>query len=212
MEKDELRIGILNKEIDIITQKINHFDDLRLKTRQMAIVLWVAVIGVGLKNVVIGSGTENNDVQYSGLLYCLASFIPFPFWYLESKYRGYYKKWAKRLSAIRKFIRDGKHILPDGGIAKFQDFIDPLIVDSCFPLFDFWAEKTIKKGHLKCISSLRSGLLSRKIFWIYFPMVLIGSVLSVFELRSEYELFFYFFLALLCALTCVALVLFRKNR
>ena len=49
MEHSDFRIEILKKEIDLTGTKVNHFDTLRLRTRQTAIALWTAVLGFGLK-------------------------------------------------------------------------------------------------------------------------------------------------------------------
>ncbi len=199
MNADEVRVDILKKEIDIISQKINHFDNLRLKTRQMAIVLWVAVIGFGLKN---------SDLQYSGFLYCLASFIPLPFWYTESTYRRYYKGWSGRFKAIRKFIRDGEYLLPNDTIARYKDFIDATMADADFPLFDYWAHKTIEKETRKSLIDKRKSLFSPIIFWIYFPMALIGGVLSVFKLHG---FLFIIFLFALCIIFTVVMSFYIKT-
>jgi hypothetical protein len=93
----EFRIDLLKKEIDMISQKINHFDNLRQKTKQMGIILWTATIGYGLK--------ENIP-----FLFYISVLLPLPFWLMETSFRRFYKGHQIRLKAIRDFIRDGNTI------------------------------------------------------------------------------------------------------
>ena len=66
----ELRLDVLKQEIELVQAKINHFDDLRHRTKQLAVTLWAASIGVGATNI---------DV-----VLFLAAFIPLPFWFMDS--------------------------------------------------------------------------------------------------------------------------------
>ncbi len=199
MNVNELRVDILKKEIDVISQKINHFDDLRLKTRQMCIAVWVAVVGFGLKD---------SNLPHSVFLFFLASLIPLPFWYIESTYRRRYKGWSERFKAIRKFIRDGEFELPGGKIVKYIDFIDSKNTNTNFPLFDYWAQETIDKKIRKEKTALLRSLLNPKIFWIYFSMVMIAGVLSVFKLQGILFMISLFALILICL---VVLTYYIKN-
>ena len=54
MDIATFRIQMLDKEIDLIREKINHFDNLRWKRRQMAFVLWTATLGFGIKEETLG--------------------------------------------------------------------------------------------------------------------------------------------------------------
>lgn len=174
MNLDVFRTDILKQEVDLISQKINHLDNLRLKTRQMAILLWVAVIGLGLK----GEAPSDNN-----LLFVLASFIPFPFWHAEASFRRYYKEWSLRLKAIRKFIRDGEYELADGTKSTLNDFLDKT-KESSFPLFDYWAHKTVEEVKRKKETSFFRSFFNRRILWIYYPMVLISGLLAIIKLSG----------------------------
>ena len=96
MNHDVFRIEILKKDMDICSTKVNHFDNLRLRTRQTGIALWTAVLGFGLKEDVSG-------------LFALAVMLPISFWILDGRYRRYQRGWSLRLRAIRVFIRDGQY-------------------------------------------------------------------------------------------------------
>jgi hypothetical protein len=52
----DFKIDILKQEIEIISEKVNHFDNLRHQTKQMAITLWLAAVGVGI--------AENIDISH----------------------------------------------------------------------------------------------------------------------------------------------------
>ncbi len=48
MNQEDFKAEILKQEIDIVQHKINHFDNLRHRTKQMAITLWLAAVGFGI--------------------------------------------------------------------------------------------------------------------------------------------------------------------
>lgn len=180
MELNEFRIDILKQEIELINQKMNHFDNMRLKTKQMAIFLWVAVIGFGLKSdVSSGNGS---------LFFLFTAFIPVSFWYLEASFRRYYKGWSERFKAIKEFIRDGKYKIKGGTIVTLDDFL-ALGKDSIFPLSDYWAKETVEEKVYQNAKSLRRSLFNHKIIWVYFPMVLISCSYALINLmgRSLYQ-------------------------
>lgn len=204
MDADETRIVFLNKEIDIISQKINHFDNLRLKTRQITIALWVGVVGFGLNS------SGNN---YSVFLFFLGSLIPLPFWYIESTYRRYYKGWSERFKAIRKFLRDGYYNLPDGKKVLYRDFVDEGLISSDFPLFDYWGHKTIDKNIRKEKVSLFGSIMNPNIFLIYFPMVIIAAIIGIFNLDGIAKNITTSIFALFFCITLLAYIIFHlKNR
>ena len=174
MKLNEFRIDILKQEIEVINQKINHFDILRLRTKQMAIFLWVAVIGFGLKT---DSPSDN------GLLFFLSIFVPIPFWYLEASFRRYYKGWSERFKAIRLFFIDGEYKIADGTKPTLKDFLDS-DKDSNFPLSDYWAEKTVKDEVYQNAKSLRRSFFNHKILWVYFPMVLLSGSYALKKLAG----------------------------
>jgi hypothetical protein len=48
VEKCDFKVDIPKQEIDLLARKIDHFDDLRQRTKQMAATLWVAAVGTAL--------------------------------------------------------------------------------------------------------------------------------------------------------------------
>lgn len=49
MHIDALRTDILKQEIDLVSDKINHFDNLRHRTKQMAATLWATAAGAAIR-------------------------------------------------------------------------------------------------------------------------------------------------------------------
>ena len=92
MNPDDMsKPDILMQELELVMNKVNHFDNLRNRTRQMALVLWVAVFGTGL--------TLN-----SVALLVLGIFVPGPLWYIEATYHAYQEGYATRFWAIQRFL------------------------------------------------------------------------------------------------------------
>ena len=48
MDKGDFKADILKQEIDLLVRKVNHFDDLRYRTKRMAATLWIAAVGAAL--------------------------------------------------------------------------------------------------------------------------------------------------------------------
>ena len=164
MEYKEFRVKILMKEMDICSTKVNHFDLLRLRTRQVGIALWIAAVGFGLKE----------NIQS---LFLLAVFLPFPFWFYEASCRRYQRGWNLRLRAVRDFIRDGKYLVIGKHEATLQDFLsnDNMPV---FPTIDFWARRTVSEEKHRKETSLRNSFLYLYVVIIYAPMVMIALALA----------------------------------
>ncbi len=169
MTKADFRIQMLDKEIDLVWGKIIHFDNLRWKTRQVALVLWTAAIGFGIQ------------FDKTGLFF-LASFLPIPFWIIETNYRRYYRGMNERMKAIRAFIRDKKYCVKGekDKEAQLDDFLDDS-KDCIFPVFDYWASKTLPtKVHKKVVSRLRN-FFHRTNLLIYLLMILISVAIYLFS-------------------------------
>jgi len=162
MDEVEFRIDITKKEIDILNSKINHFDNLRLKTKQMAIILWTASVGYGLK--------ENLHI-----LFFISTLLPIPFWLMETSYRRYYKGFHLRLWAIRNFFRNGKFKVREEVEVTLEQFLKDK--DCNFPLFDFWANDTIDSWWFNKETSFYKNFFNRNLILVYGPMVIISIIL-----------------------------------
>ncbi len=171
MSFKDFRIAMISKEIDFIGTKINHFDNLRQQTRQMALVLWTAAFGIGVKEDIV-------------MLFILSAFIPLPFWFIETTYKQYHKGWYGRLKAIREFIRDGEYKLKgEGSPAKIQEFFSdaydkPEFNKPKFPLFDYWGTETMPEDLHKKETSFQNNFFTRKNLVLYLPMSVIGLIFS----------------------------------
>ncbi len=176
MKRNEFRIGILKQEIELIHQKMNHFDCMRLKTKQMAIFLWVAVVGFGLKT---DSPTDNGSV------FLLAALVPFPFWHLEASFRRYYAGWSLRFKAIMKFLYNEEYPIKGDTIVTLKGFLNEDEEERNFPVSDFWAKNTVKENVFKDATKLRRSYFDHKIIWVYFPMVLISLSYALKKLLED---------------------------
>ena len=157
----DLKLDILKQEIDLINAKINHFDDLRHRTKQMAMTLWLAAVGVSLSTKL-------------DILLWLAAFVPLPFWYLETVYHAYQEGFVLRWSAIRRFIRDGKHECADGTIAQLVDCMNDDHFGS-FPVPDDYGRRSVEKTrHDRATSVLRNLVKTRPML---FYLLLVGAAI-----------------------------------
>ena len=163
----EFRVEILKKEMDICATKVNHFDHLRLRTRQTGIALWTAVLGFGLKEDVSG-------------LFALAVILPLPFWILDGRYRRYQRGWGLRLRSVQDFVRDGQYKVRGDVVATLASFLDGK--DTSFPAIDFWARRTVSEDEHRKETSLTLNFLNPNHLMIYVPMCLIAMVLTIWSL------------------------------
>ena len=171
MNYGSFRFEMLKKEIDMLSQKINHFDNLRLRTKQMALALWIAIVGFGIKN------TSTPDLN----LLIFAAFIPIPFWIMDTRYKTYYKGFFLRLKAIRRFITDGKYNVAgdENSRAELGQFLSDQ-QHTLFPIFDYWASETVAKAkHQRNISFFRNFFSGNNLL-IYLPMSLLGIGLAIY--------------------------------
>lgn len=168
------RLETIGREIDLIGTKINHFDGLRQKTRQMALVLWTATVGIGVKDE-------------AALLFLLACLIPLPFWLIETTYRRYYTGWYGRLKAIREFIRDGQYeVLGKQPAATLTDFLSDEYDEegfkgTRFPVFDYWGTGTVAASVRDSDGAFWANFFTGHSLILYFPMMLLGSLLFLLQ-------------------------------
>lgn len=81
----------LEIELQLVFDKINHFDDLRHRTLQLSIAISVAAVGTGF------------TVKSSAMLF-LAALVPLPFWYQEARYHSHQEGFSLRWIAIERYL------------------------------------------------------------------------------------------------------------
>ena len=165
MDISQFRVEILKQEIDTLSQHFMHIATHRWRCRQMAIVLWTAAVGFGLK--------EN-----MGLLCALGALVPSPFWIIDAWYRQRERALMLRFKAIRDVLRDGRYMVKGENEATLQQFLDAEET-SLFPVPDHWGSKTIPPKTLEVFCGLRHNLWM-KILVVYIPMFFVGVGLAVF--------------------------------
>jgi len=155
-EKCAFKLDILKQELDVLVGRIDHFDDLRHRTKQLSVTLWLAAVGTALAR------------PASRPLLWLAPFIPLPFWYFDAQYHAYQERFALRWRAIREFIREEHFDLPSGKAALDEFFVPSS--KSAFPIPDYYADKTFdfeKDDKLRYRISLRRNAFTKKMLWFY---------------------------------------------
>ena len=165
MTLGDFKKEILKQEIEILQQKINHFDVLRYRSRQMAIALWLATIGFGLS-------------QYQNWIVILAILVPIPFWYIESIYHANQEGFIGRFWAIGIFIRDGKFdVQGKGDVELATCFSDQNF--GGFPVADYYGNKTIEQENQKKRVSIRRNFFKLKMVIFYLPLSVIALITAV---------------------------------
>ena len=162
MDNCEFKADILKQEIDLLDRRVQHLDDLRHRTKQMAATLWIAAVGTAL-------------TLASKPLLWLALFVPVPFWYFDAQYNAYQEGFWRRWWAIRRFIRDGTYTVPAG-----QPRLDDLLSDSTqcvFPVPDYYGEKTFEEAVHNEHVSLRRNAFTPKMRIFYGGLVVVSLVL-----------------------------------
>lgn len=149
MNVDDIKPDILKQEITLVMEKINHFDDLRHRTRQMALTLWVVVVGTGL--------TLN-----SVTLLLFGVLVPVPLWYIEATYHAYQEGFASRFWAIQAFL--------NGRRSEEQPFPIPDYYGN---------RGSISKEKHKELTSIRHNTFKRKMLIFYVPLLLISVVFAI---------------------------------
>ncbi len=159
---------ILKQEIQIVHEKINHFDSLRHRTKQMAITLWIAAFGFGVS-------------QDTPWVIALSIVIPLPFWYIESIYHANQEGFIGRFWAIRQFIRDGEFEV--GGKRPPVTLADCMRDENFgeFPVPDYFPNKTFSEEELRRRISVKNNFLKTKMFIFYAPPILVAIVGWIFK-------------------------------
>ena len=157
---EELGPEILKQEIDLISQKVNHFDDLRHRTKQLAISLWLAAVGAGL-------------TFGAPILVGIAVVVPLPFWWFDATYHGYQEGFATRLRVIADFLRTGKWEPP-----KCPK--KPILRRNggpVFPIPDYYGERSVSaRDHSRETSVIRNAVKLKALFF-YGSLVVLAYIL-----------------------------------
>ena len=167
MKLGDFKADILKQEIDLLVRRIEHFDDLRHRTKQMAATLWLAAVGAAL------------TLPSKPLLW-LALGIPVPFWYFDAHYNAYQAGFNRRFWAIRAFIRDGNFTTPAGD-ASLTDFLSDSGA-SVFPVPDYYGNTTFDQESLKRHTSKIRNAFTGKMVLFYGSLTIAALLLLlVFE-------------------------------
>ena len=114
------RWEILKKEIDLIDGTIRNLDDIIMKTRNFAWLMW------GGSLFLIVGALKGDNVNQKLLIFCTAV-IPLLFWAMDYQWRKHLRFASEREKIISKFI-NSEHflsIMEDEGKAKFP-VLDPV--------------------------------------------------------------------------------------
>jgi len=164
----DFKVETLKQEIEILNQRVNHFDHLRYQTKQMAITLMVAALGLGV-------------VAKSPPVLILAALVPFPFWFLESVYHAYQEGFHARLRAVRDFIRDDEYVV------QYTNPKTTVKIKSCFiagdfgafPVPDFYGIKTFDPEERKKNTSVWQNFKKTRMVVFYLPLVATAFILAI---------------------------------
>jgi hypothetical protein len=162
----EFKVEILKQEIEIVADKVNHFDNLRHQTKQMAITLWLAAVGVGV--------TAKLPV-----ILTLAAFIPFPFWVFDSIYHAYQEMFAARWVAIMTFIQTGQYRVR----GKEEVHLEKCLKSNdfgAFPVPDYGGDNTLPEKEYKKATSIIRNFFKIKMFLFYLPLMITSAILALF--------------------------------
>lgn len=168
MEMETFRADILKQEIEYLHHRLDHFDDLRHRTKQMAATLCAAAIGAGL-----------TITPSRPLLFLLGAAVPLPFWYRDAAYHAYQEGFHARLRAVRNFIRDGSYKSPHGQVATLKGTLDGS-EQGIFPLPDYYGNKTLPEDEHNRITSRWRNATTRNMVLFYAPLSLAPLILFVF--------------------------------
>jgi hypothetical protein len=158
MDKLTYKAEALRQEMDLVSQKINHFDDLRHRTKHMAMALWVATVGAGL-------------ATRTPALFWLAAVAPIPFWYSDATYHCYQEAFTARSRAIREFLRTERFTAPDGRQTTLQECLTGEGFD-VLPVPDHYATHTLAAADHRLITALRRNAWTPKMVLFYAPLIL----------------------------------------
>lgn len=157
MDVDVLKPDILKQEIELVFEKINHFDNLRHRTKQMAVTLWATAIGAGVS-------------LNSRALIGLAALVPIPFWYFDATYHAYQEGYQTRLRAIRKFLRT-EHWERPADAQRYEGERNP----NGFPIPDYYAKGSVCNAvHDRETSVLRNAFKAKTL--IFYPLLFLAAV------------------------------------
>ncbi len=150
---------LLKQEVDLVMQKEEHFDGLRHRTRQMAVTLWTAIIGIGLAG------------QMPPLLILFAVAVLLPFWYLDARYHQLTEGHVLRRLAIEAYLNNR---------SSPWNTQSPVTEELTFPVPDYWGKHTpsVKDEHKKR-TRMKRCLFTGRMLWLYGPLCTIPAILAL---------------------------------
>ena len=164
MDPNGFKADVLKQEIDVLVRRIDHFDDLRHQTKQMAATLWLGAVGAAL------------TIPSKSLLW-LALGVPIPFWYFDACYNAYQAGFSRRFWAIRAFVRDGKFTMPDASEPTLSDFLMST-GSSGFPVPDYFGNHTFdEREHRRCTSRIRNAFTAKML--LFYGSLTLASLLLI---------------------------------
>ncbi|MBI3695872.1 MAG: hypothetical protein HY238_13660 [Acidobacteria bacterium] len=168
MEMEAFRADILKQEIEYLHHRLDHFDDLRHRTKQMAATLCAAAIGAGL-----------TITTARPLLFLLAAAVALPFWYRDAVYHAYQEGFHARLRAVRNFIRDGSYASPNGQVATLEGTLGGT-EQGIFPLPDYYGTKTLHEQEHKRLTNRWRNATTWNMTLFYAPLCVAPLLLFLF--------------------------------
>jgi hypothetical protein len=141
---------VLEQEIELVFRKINHFDGLRHRTKQVAVVLTVATVAMCL-------------TMAPGWVVVVAALVPVPFWCLDASYHSNQEGWNKRFWKIQAYL-NGRWKGDDGE----------------FPIPDYCASHSLSGcGAHDFLTSLERNAFTPRMKMFYLPLVIAPLFLAI---------------------------------
>lgn len=104
------KIEITRDEVKLLSDKVNHLDNLRFRARQMAALLTLGIVSIG----------ASREIYW---LFIVAAITPLPFWITEAYYRSYQQICICRLKEIEAFLQIVLQKQPSKGKESFDIII-----------------------------------------------------------------------------------------
>ena len=171
------KLEILKQETSILSEKGHQLVNGLWKIRQIALALWLAAIGVGIGAVSQG-GKANPPILAISIL------IPIWFYYIDTKYNSWYRKFNLREAEIRRFLSQEEYVLPSN---QTRISFEKCLLDEKlpFPIYDLSGEQTFgDNGYYKWKSSLLRSYCDIIPLFFYWPQILASVLFSSLEYKN----------------------------
>lgn len=188
-------LDILKEEMGILSDKISQIVGNLWKVRQFSFGLWVAAVGVSLGAL---SGTQGPILD----LLLATHLIPIPFFWIDTRYQRWYRRFSQREDEISKFLNTPEYRLPRTG--ECFD-VEAGLADTPpkFPVFDPSGVLTFGNDPLFAWNTSLLRSLCDPIPLAVYGTQLLGSAV-LFAIRSEAT--FPWFLVFICFAVVVILM------